>query len=358
MGRMQPMDRRRRLRDAMVQLINTKPKKWSHELMGWTAQGLLSEVGRTAGEQTQEQISESVLATAPIPSPTDERVAAPNSKKPHWMLWFSEKIVVGIFIGGGRLMQAISFGWTIGLIFAYLAVLLCQVLVDDKFRSKTWLRPTGVVITVAVAGWLWFGFIRAPDPLTIETRVHNGEHQQGKVHSIEWRSEYTDLRVQINNDTINEYDHADITVISPPGAWIAAADTAADAQGCRVIVVLNTAEENIIDSKTGKRSYREESDYQALRSTVLLKRKARLVCDRLVAHSSVEMVLALATPPPGFNIPSSGPDAAILVTSDSLAKPVRLGVNPTIKHVRVIYSFESVGGRPRRGDNSYPIAQY
>jgi hypothetical protein len=134
---------------------------------------------------------------------------------PHWVLWFSEKIVIGILIGGGRLMQATSFALTTGLIFAYLLVLLLQVLMEPKFRSRKWLRPLGVSGVVAITAWFAFGFVWAPDPLDVHPREITGEYEPGTtLAGIKWIPQYADVRVEFDNQTNSEYRNIDMLIES------------------------------------------------------------------------------------------------------------------------------------------------
>jgi hypothetical protein len=274
------------------------------------------------------------------------------------VLWFSRSIVLAILLGGGRVIQAISFSWMTYIIYGYLGALMLEVLLERRFRSKCWLRPLGIAALLGFALVFICGFVYACDPLTIRPANIIGDKPEGtKIAGIVWNSAYSDLRVRIENNTDNDYHNLDL-ILSADHFIVAEAETT-NARGVQVYNTVKSADLITVTatSQDGKKTILPDDQ------VMLFTGGIRVTCDKLIKHGGlIEIVLALAQPRPEFQIPAIAHDAqgkldprfAIAESSD-LKRFFGAKVDPT--KVYISGTFESLGGRPRELHTSYPVKE-
>jgi hypothetical protein len=274
----------------------------------------------------------------------------------HWALFFSRTILIGLVLGGGRIMQAISFSWSVVLVCGYLTALLLEILFEQRFRSKSWIRPLGIVSILVIFALFMFGFVYASDPLVIKARNLTGEKEVGtQIAGIIWRPEYSDFRILFENASDNDYHNLDF-VLSTDRLITAEAETT-KAQGVQVYNTSKSADAVTITNTSieGKKSILPDNKVTFFTAGV------RVTCEKLIKHGGAfEIILAIAQPLPAFKIPSNAFDSQGKLNPDFLmveGGDMGAAYGPRINATKVCLkgSYESLGSRPRKLQNCYPI---
>jgi energy-coupling factor transporter transmembrane protein EcfT len=287
-----------------------------------------------------------------------KRVVKNMPEDQHWAIWFGRQIVSSLLLGGGRVMQAISFSWTIRIVYGYLGVLLLEVLLERRFRTRWWFRPIGVAAVLALGAAFVFGFVYAPDPLIIKAKNLSGEEVPGtKIAEIEWRSEYSDLRVLFENNTDIDYHNLDFIVSTDQ--FITAQGETTKSNGVRVY---NTSKST--DIVTFKAPAPNGGKIILPQGQVtFFSIGNRVTCDKLIKHGGAfEIVLAIARPSVQFPRPpeafdSQGQPNPDFIMTESGDRNFAYGTRINATKICVTGSYESLGNRPRQINNCYAVKE-
>ena len=250
-------------------------------------------------------------------------------------------------------MQAISFSWSVYLVYGYMGVLLLEVLLERKFRTNRWLRPVGVFAILILAASFVFGFVYAPDPLSIRVRNINGDKDSGtKVGGIAWRPEYTDSRIVFSNTTDNDYHNLDFIVSLD--RLITAEGQTTNTPGVQLYNTIAGPDVFTITrtSAEGKKNILPEE------RTTPFAAGIRVTCDKLIKHGGTfEVVLAIAqplVPMPSEAFDSLGNLNPRFMAVVNVGRDAAYGPRVSALTACVNGSYESRGSRPRQVHNCYP----
>lgn len=194
------------------------------------------------------------------------------------------------------------FSYSIGvaLIYVGLAFWVVECIADTELRKRPWLSMPMVVLALVSLLFFTKDVVLVKAPLASDAYVfHDGDLQE--VEDMPWSEHYTDLRVWINNETDNDYRGIKLTI--QPDQWNHTAKIVGENYGCyfnptgegRFIQMVSRA-------KGGHTTITEHwentgaalEDQQGDKFEPLLSENGyRLDCDRLPAHTSVQIVFAL-----------------------------------------------------------------
>jgi hypothetical protein len=255
-------------------------------------------------------------------------------------------------------MQAISFSWAVWLVYGYLSALLLEVLFEQRFRLRRRFRPLGTISILASGVLFVFGFVYAPDHLTVRARNINGERAiDTHIGGVQWNPAYSDLRIVFQNSTKNEYHNLDFVISSD--RFIAAEGETTNAHGVQVFNT-SVANDNITvtgTSNAGKSAIVPDDQMKMFVGGV------RVTCEKLIKHGGLfEIVLAVAQPRPEFPIPSAAFSAHGKINPNFImveAGNTKDFYGAKVKATRVYIdgNYESLGGRPREIHDSYRVEE-
>ncbi len=132
--------------------------------------------------------------------------------------------------GWGGLMLAGWFWPAVGLVYLGFVLLAVDLWLEPELRTRLWWRVGGITAVVLCALGFSIAFVFVSARLPISGIITDGEYPAGtKISGIEWKSEFTELTVIIENPTDRSYEDLNL-VIRPtePVAAIAQATQVAD----------------------------------------------------------------------------------------------------------------------------------
>lgn len=208
-------------------------------------------------------------------------------------------------LGAPALLLAIGFGMTgytnfwLGFVVMTLAVgyIIYDFLAIHVERPKVF-RLTGAGITVAVyAAVLWFVFV--PAPLVPLITTPQGNFPEGEdIQGIQWKASYWPVQIRISNDTDLNYDgfdsyvrtNLDIAHVAIRG-YINQCVASVENPYFEVAFPTNAVKDP--SGKTTVVPLFQPQDQQTI-STFY-----RIRCDKIAPHSSIDVIVAVAsaTPP-------------------------------------------------------------
>src|SRR6266567_2429075 len=142
-------------------------------------------------------------------------ITIPKLATPPVLLFSRSAFVLNILIGLVRVMQGISYLWTIVLAYAFFMLCMLEIWFEPSLRRLRW--PLSVVIVSAIF-WFSIAVPFAKSPLELKAYVPPGGHADAaSIGGIYWDSHFTDLRIAISNSTANDYQNLD--VLLKPDKW-------------------------------------------------------------------------------------------------------------------------------------------
>jgi hypothetical protein len=249
--------------------------------------------------------------------------------------------IVSILGGGAGDMIGVSFPFWAGAISLGLILLLIDPWIEPSLRlaNVTWKIGLSAIFLIAFISFLhWIVFLSAP--MKITARDYNEDYLPNThtLFGVEWKEDYSDLRVVFENPTDFAYKNIDFN-IEPIGLLVAAEAQTSNLSG---VQLFNTKKgQDIVtmtstDTKTGKKSYVPQKDEQFMAGTI------RLLCDTLPKHSMFEVILAVHVIPEG------------ILVREQPRRPLFTSRLPA-KLVRVYGTYESRGGKPHDVEKTMPV---
>ena len=283
------------------------------------------------------------VASLPLP-PKAEQTVSPYHILAHYFI--RTLGAASLVIGAAGLMTEISFMICTSCVYLGLIVLCLDPWIEPGLRrlSPLWrMIPTVIFLIPLVAFTRYVVFL--PSLLGIQARDYNGDYLVGtKVGDIEWRPEYSDLRVVFFNRTDNDYKNLDLKII--PGAMIIGSSQTTNVPGVSVFNTIAGPDKVTVPSidKDGKTEYLPDNQ------TLFTSAGIRVICDRLPKHTSFEIVLAVVT----FETSQDKVRQRLLQGAGVLAQ---LGERKPATQVTVDAEYESLGKRPHHVKQTYDVKQ-
>jgi len=185
------------------------------------------------------------------------------------------------------------FGFTFWLLECFL---------DPVLRDRPLLRFPLMVVAIVFASIFTAKVVLMKAPLESDAyAMRHGEYAAGTVIAgIKWDSHFTDLRVDIANPSDNDYENVDINMLPDVTDYKAA--IVGDNQSCHLMPNGGLGVASVLKGKGGatKITFHQVGGQLTANDDVgdifepLLNAQYRLQCPRLSAHSSVQIVFALA----------------------------------------------------------------
>jgi hypothetical protein len=275
---------------------------------------------------------------------TDQEM--PEAKLHPLLFYFFRTLAAGsLIIGGSGLMVGIYFWVSSGGVCLGLLILIIDPWLEPALRvySRWWRVGFCLPFVICLLAFAYF-IVFLPSPLAIRARDYNQDYPPATtIGGIEWKSKYSDLRIVFENPTDHEYRNLDF--VARPDLFVAAEGKTSTFEGLQVF---NTAiGPDVVTfpqtDKTGKISYAPPE------KTLFLSNNIRILCDRLPKHTLVEIVLAVVQVPSHEDLQRASNDAAAM-KSGSIYGPRTAATT-----VRMIGSYDSLGGRPHKVDNTYYV---
>jgi hypothetical protein len=235
-------------------------------------------------------------------APTKGSPKPPQKEDVLGILVFTRSAFVLNLVGLVRVMQGISYWWTIILTYTFFALSVLEALFEPSLKK---LRIPLLVVTLAATAWFSLAVPFAKAPLDIIAYSPPGDHSPGMViGGISWDSHFTDLRVGIINPTDNDYREVDISI--KPDKWTHEAALLSGGVGCQLSRTAGSIVSWARNSKSGKAAMIARRIGDALEAydnvgnvytTVASDGGYRLTCSKIMAHSTVQIILAVVVVP-------------------------------------------------------------
>jgi hypothetical protein len=238
--------------------------------------------------------------------PTEEepktRRSSPKKPSAHSLLvWLRGAGIASFIFGLGTMIFA---GWYwVGVVLIYVAFLLVATdLWFETSLSKS-ARVIGIILIALVIAGFSVGFVFVDAPLPVTAYVTDGEYPEGTdISGIPWKPQFTELRVQFDNNTDRTYE--DLNIVIRPNDAVAAITQSTNVPSVS-FEDKNDMSERIVDVDLGT----------GMKRTIPLDLLAtdagyRMRCPRLAGQTVVRVVMALAdvrwnpNPPSSVRLPS------------------------------------------------------
>jgi len=235
--------------------------------------------------------------------------------------------------------------WTNPSLFVYSAILLYAGLIalaiDIGFefrlkseRSKRYLGWAG--IAVLLAGFT-FGIVLYPATLGVSVVSFAGKYDNNEpVYGIPWKYYFSDLRVELTNQTDRDFENLDITIHTYP---LLIQDQKQITNLPNVSFIPRSNQIHEIFQDTGKEANLTELPHDVL----------RVLCARVPKHGTLSLILAVSDTK---TKPSAGSGVYLMIPQSDIEEPWLYG-RPTKAKIELNYS---VFNRPFSGEKSYPVA--
>jgi hypothetical protein len=219
--------------------------------------------------------------------------------------------IAGLLVG---LSSVVLLGWFwagVVLIHISFAVLLIDLWLEREL-FRIW-KIAATFIVLLIAGAFSWGFVFVPAPLAIQATITDGAYPPGtNLNGIVWRQGFTELRVDLYNQSIYNYDN--VSVVIQPTEPIAAIAQRTTIPGV-LFYDAKRLHTGVIQFNSGKQT--------AIPAVIVATDAGYLMhCERLPAHTSIEIEIALAeikwNPPaqPAPQLPSEDKNFTLRIKFD------------------------------------------
>jgi len=208
---------------------------------------------------------------------------------------------LGLIVGGLSLMST-YFWLAVGLVYLGFFCLFLECVGEPKLSKRPYWRliTFGMVLSLAIGFSLKVVFVSAPLFFDSYAKQHGDYPQNTVIAGIQWNPHFTDLRVWIKNTTKNDYEHVDLAI--QPDKWNYKAAIVDEHSGCDLRwlggngLMATKSQGGATNLTLHREGDHFETDDNAgdIFEHFLNQGGYRLICDKLPAHSDIQVVFALA----------------------------------------------------------------
>lgn len=226
--------------------------------------------------------------------------SASITNKDTWILGLQTLVGPAFAVGGWQLM---SLSYIAGILLAYVGFIVWfyESLVETALRPLV--RIASLVLAVVFIVIFSRDFVFISGLLSLDSyAMRNGDYSPGTmVAGIPWNSHFTDLRMWVSNTTERDYEDVILTIRSDKWNYKAAIKT--EDTGCQLTslggnsirVAISKGGATTITSHLEGGHFDSQDNVGDVFETLIENGGYRLVCGKMPAHSSIEIVFALAT---------------------------------------------------------------
>ncbi len=136
----------------------------------------------------------------------------PDNPTPPLLLWFRSVGATSSLLGGIGLMS-MYFWWAVAFVYLGLSLWVADLQFEPWFRSNRPARIIGTGVFAVIGIAFSVGVVFRSAPLEMDALIPSGEYTAGTVISgVKWNSEFTALRVMLNNPTSLDYDNLEALI--------------------------------------------------------------------------------------------------------------------------------------------------
>src|ERR1035441_7729040 len=225
-------------------------------------------------------------------TPGNQGVA--NAKKPpsskaepptaNRLLVLSRSAAVGALIGEIRVLQAISFFWTVLLGYGFLVVLAVEAFFDPLFKRVRWWLLLFVIVAGAVFS---IKVVFVPSVLEMSAFSSGADYPEGQtIAGIQWSSKLSKLRVHLINPNDDRCEN--VNIVLRPDQPVAAIGQSSNIPGVSFSDAVDTSMRQELVEASGR---------EHVNPLTLIATSAgyRVRCPELPPNSRLELVMAIVT---------------------------------------------------------------
>lgn len=288
------------------------------------------------------------LGNDPIRNPTRLPDLQPRSRSPHPLfLWARGAGLGSLLVGGAGLMTGISFWLFCGFLCLGAVVLGIDPWFDPSFRTRWigWRVLTSLMMLVFFV--LGIYLIVLPAPLMVNPMDRAVEYDPGtEIAGIQWRPDFSELRVILGNSTEQNYTNLDLYVtVDIPAVAV------------KQLTINPNCTVELVGIPEGF-----ESRGGRIHATKVIGgiNRARLICDRFPKRSNIEVVFVCAQPPFGETRAQNCELASYVLgrIGGGLKEDESHETKLSAEKVCVKGTYESLGGRPNRIEQTFSVRPY
>jgi len=236
------------------------------------------------GNSHQRAVRKAANSRAGVAVSEDKLLAVKSENKKHPLLAWSKGIGLAAILLGGFGVIPVFYWPGVALCYMGFVILALDPYFDPDLKQRRISQAAVLTFICALAAIFTFGFVFAPSKLEVGAESYASNYPAGaKVAGIKWSSKYTELRVAIANPSNRDYENLDL-VLRPdqPVVEISQLD---DSQKVSFEEVQHASVHYITNNE------------QSLAPRVVIASTDgyRVRCDRLRAHSRVNIVMAVAS---------------------------------------------------------------
>jgi hypothetical protein len=263
----------------------------------------------------------------------------PTSAPPH-IRAFRILSGAGILLGAGGILIS-SFFWVCAVSLCVgLSALALDLRYEFRQKKYQWIRRIAYVCILLILLLFTFGLAFYPDKLEFRSYSFEGLYElKEPFHGIPWESNYSDLRVYVNNPTKVDFEKLDF-VINVDVSLIKDFKQITEVP-INFLPKNHMIHINQVDEKTGKRVAEQEKPMEGYN-------ELRITCEKLPKLSEIDIIMAVVSPTPELEY--------ALRTGDFSKVPLDKGAMFNNFYIRKRVPFVRITGEYSRFNRPYEIA--